>query len=57
MHFFEKADFFIFFELRVPREAKFRADRFRTYEGGSTEPLKGRKRPKTAQKMTFFKIL
>ena len=58
MHFFEKADFFnFFFKLRIPREAKFRADRFRTYEGGSTEPLKGRKRPKNAQKMTFFKIL
>ena len=55
---FWKSRFFqFFFELRVPREAKFRADRFRTYEGGSTEPLKGQKRPKTAQKMTFFKIL
>ena len=29
---FEKSGFF---ELRVPREAKFRADRFRTYEWGS----------------------
>ena len=51
---FEKSGFF---ELGVPREAKFRADRFDTYEGGSTRPLKGQKRPKTAQKMTFLKML
>ena len=51
---FEKSGFF---ELGVPREAKFWADRFDTYEGGSTRPLKGQKRPKTAQKMTFLKML
>ena len=51
---FEKSGFF---ELGVPREAKFRANRFDTYKGGSTMPLKEQKRPKTAQKMTFLKML